>query len=361
MFDGCTFDGNSASDQGGALYLTSPADIYLSDSVFTDNTAGAEGGAIYFYGNTAGTNAWIDRCLFAGNSASSGGAVYTRQGDYEFANCTFSGNLATGQAGAVRTYYDGHPTFTNCTFGGNRAANGGAIYSASTTGYLSIRNCILWSNDSSETVNDQIDATDLTDVEVQYTDIGQAFDSFYNQVGVIHTDPYFTAPVSASAAPTSTGDYHIQSTSPCEGQASATFAPDDDIDRDSRPRGTGDDMGSDEISEGGALMLDEPVTASMPVPSDESTHSGPSTSALEEDTSSDSETMDSGFLLVTQSDAGGVVAGSSTTSALGTGDATLSKRETGSESSRLPGLPATALGGVSLLALGWKALLKLLA
>jgi len=246
-FIGCIFDGNSTSGQGGALFFTSQADAHISDCEFTNNTSGAEGGAIYFWGNVDGTNAWIDRCVFAGNSAANGGAVYTGMGDYEITNCTFSGNLALGQGGGLYTAFIGHPTITNCTFSGNRAASGGGIYSTTSYELLQIHNCVLWSNESSETANDQIDGEYLTTVEVQYTDIAQTFTLFNNQIGNIHTDPYFVNPVAASNAPTSTGDYHLQGVSPCEGQASAAYSPTDDIDGDDRPQDSGYDIGSDEI------------------------------------------------------------------------------------------------------------------
>ncbi len=267
-FSGCTFDGNSAAGQGGALYVTGAGDVNLRDCEFTNNTSGAEGGAIYFYGNVDGTNAWIDRCVFAGNSAANGGAIYTGMGDYEITNCTFSGNLATGQAGGIYTSFIGHPTITNCTFSGNRAAYGGGIYSI-TNGLLRIHNCVLWSNDSSQTVNDQIDGEYLTTVEVQYTDIAQTSTLFANQVGNIHTDPSFVNPVSPSSAPTTMGDYHLQGDSPCEGAASATHAPADDIDGDERPEGSGDDMGSDEIVASALrIAMSAPHPPPLPAPPD---------------------------------------------------------------------------------------------
>ncbi len=54
--------------------------------------------------------------------------------------------------------------------------------------------------------------------------------------GNINADPLFVG----------SGDYHIQAGSPCIDTGSATGAPSDDIDGDSRPQGAGYDMGSDE-------------------------------------------------------------------------------------------------------------------
>ena len=42
------------------------------------------------------------------------------------------------------------------------------------------------------------------------------------------------------------GDYHIMAFSPAVDNASATYAPDLDIDGQSRPQGAGDDIGADE-------------------------------------------------------------------------------------------------------------------
>ena len=53
---------------------------------------------------------------------------------------------------------------------------------------------------------------------------------------MLNTDPLFVGG----------GDYHIQSGSPVIDQASATYAPAEDIDGDARPQGAGDDMGADE-------------------------------------------------------------------------------------------------------------------
>ena len=44
------------------------------------------------------------------------------------------------------------------------------------------------------------------------------------------------------------GDYHILDPSPAIDNASATYAPADDIDGDIRPQGAADDMGADEYT-----------------------------------------------------------------------------------------------------------------
>lgn len=79
--DTVTFDGNEATEQGGALASIYDGVIDITDSTFTNNKAGTEGGAIYIgkatnYGGGAGTESTNGGALnlkgtnvFAGNTA----------------------------------------------------------------------------------------------------------------------------------------------------------------------------------------------------------------------------------------------------------------------------------------------------
>ena len=76
----CNFTGNTAKDDGGAVYFYEHGTV--TNSTFTANSA-KKGGAIYSNGNTDTVNS-----TFIDNSADLGGAIYNC--DHEI--CTFTGN-----------------------------------------------------------------------------------------------------------------------------------------------------------------------------------------------------------------------------------------------------------------------------
>ena len=121
----CTFDSNHASDMGGAV-----SNGYATDSTFNSNYAYA-GGAIY---NGNATN-----CTFDSNNAVVGGAICVYEtGSYEFNKCTFTGNTATDEGGAVSALADG-VLISNSIFKINDAGNGGAIL-------VDASNCVIFKN-----------------------------------------------------------------------------------------------------------------------------------------------------------------------------------------------------------------------
>ncbi len=85
----CTFRYNHARDRGGGVYISGgPARII--NCVFTSNSAGYAGGAIYDE-----TGALIKGTLLQGNSAPSGGALFSvHEGVRWVLNCTFADNRA---------------------------------------------------------------------------------------------------------------------------------------------------------------------------------------------------------------------------------------------------------------------------
>ena len=95
----CSFIGNVALDEGGAIYKSN-----ATNCTFTNNYA-KDGGAMYM-GNA--TN-----CNFTCNNAQWGGAIYK----VDATNCLFTGNSANQTGGAM---FEG--IATNCTFQFNDAA-----------------------------------------------------------------------------------------------------------------------------------------------------------------------------------------------------------------------------------------------
>ncbi len=123
--NGGTISGNIASADGGALYLAEGSAFTSSGSLqFNSNSAGVNGGAIY---------SRIDLSVsakFTGNSAKqNGGAIYG-ENSVSVTDSTFTGNSAVQRGGAI--YGKGTVNITRGIFTTNSAgSNGGAIYAAS--------------------------------------------------------------------------------------------------------------------------------------------------------------------------------------------------------------------------------------
>lgn len=131
----CVFQNNTVKQQrqglGGAIYAagTSNAIIDISNCTFKNNSAW-RGGAVYV---RSGAKNNYSTCMFTGNSAVDGGAVYCGNSRATFQNCTFSGNAASGNGGAVAVCEGSVGRLENCTLSSNQAANGGGIYADSAT------------------------------------------------------------------------------------------------------------------------------------------------------------------------------------------------------------------------------------
>ncbi len=136
---GVTFNSNSSKGSGGAVYFGGYGEIE-SNTVFTANTAGTNGGGIYV--NYLHSTEYTRRqCTFngltmTGNTAGYGGAVACYGADAVFTNCVVTENTGSNRGGAFYIYYqtDGTPavvSMDNVTISGNTSAEGGAIYADS--------------------------------------------------------------------------------------------------------------------------------------------------------------------------------------------------------------------------------------
>lgn len=121
----CVFEDNTAAN-GGAYAYAKPGELAtIVGCRFLNNAATGRGGAIAVYGTSAVGTLRVDDCLFEGNSAdSSGGAVWvTDQDVFRAVNSVFLNNSAVNNGGAVRNeqIFDA----TNCTFYGNNTETAG--------------------------------------------------------------------------------------------------------------------------------------------------------------------------------------------------------------------------------------------
>ena len=176
--ENCDFTGNTASWEGGALFIRFPAQIVDSD--FSLNTAPTSGGAI-MYQPVGPDLLTISGCTFTDNQTtganSYGGAVYAGWGgdievidtvferniseDYSGAlhhqgpgntvisNCLFRDNSVTDAGGGAfaRMYSDGTVVIDDSTFEGNHASKGGAIEHFG-GGIMTVRRSVFCGNDS---------------------------------------------------------------------------------------------------------------------------------------------------------------------------------------------------------------------
>jgi predicted outer membrane repeat protein len=203
----CTFTGNSGDD-GGAALLSGHADI--AECQFNDNHAKSKGGAL-FSGTVTGRT--VRQCVFAGNSAQAGGAIYGFGGAV-FSNCLFENNIAeTGSVAGLDCFGQ---QFVNCTFVANRANDGVCIAlgpcGIRATPQITMTSCILWdSSGMSATPAATADTAKITYSLIQGGWSGE---------GNISADPCFAAP--GRWNPNGTlddpsddawicGDYHLKS------------------------------------------------------------------------------------------------------------------------------------------------------
>ena len=182
----CTFTGNWASGDGGAIYADGGT-LGLADCTFRANGAGARalpsktsgpadpargtGGAIRtdgrgqttlarckFYGNFAGAqggafdnnkgNATLTQCLFIQNNAGSagGGALWNSEGQLNMVNCTLNGNRSDYSGGAIANGWSGTLNAANCCLHANYAKVQAGAIDNFFGGKATLWNCTLAAN-----------------------------------------------------------------------------------------------------------------------------------------------------------------------------------------------------------------------
>ena len=142
--DSTRFENNTASAQGGAIYVYPKAELDVTNSYFKGNS-GTAGGAVAIFGDNSVTPEHsISNTVFEGNTATregakagKGGAIAILEMDtpnpeyttaLDLSNVTFLNNTSNGTGGAIHSE-SGTLTITDAVFSGNSAEQkGGAIY-----------------------------------------------------------------------------------------------------------------------------------------------------------------------------------------------------------------------------------------
>ena len=189
----------------------------------------------------------VTSCTFLKNSAEdnitgtggAGGGMYNYLGSSSMViNCIFSGNSAGWWGGGIANEYAAASlTIVNCTLSGNIAGSGGGITAGSDSS-TTVTNSILWGNTPDEIGSDGNSTTVVTHSDIKLPS------GTYTGIGNINIDPLFVdADGPDDVSGNADDDLHLRGNSPCIDAGTSEDAPDQDIEGNSRPQGTGFDMG----------------------------------------------------------------------------------------------------------------------
>lgn len=156
----CTFDSNTAGDEGGGIgngYESNPTISYctflnnhaekgggmsnsnsslpvISNCIFTSNTAYYYGGGMYNGDATSAIS--ISNCTFNSNTVTNdpaytfiggGGICNSYNSQTNISNCDFNNNTTSGKGGGLYNDNGSNSFISNCTFSDNHAIEGGGI------------------------------------------------------------------------------------------------------------------------------------------------------------------------------------------------------------------------------------------
>lgn len=131
--DGCYFKSNTSTSAtgGGAVCVESAAEFSATDCTFESNTASVNGGAVLLVTLKTSKMPSFTNCKFVANTVASE-----------------TSNTGLGSAVAAAGTGSGYATFDNCVFDGNVAYNGGALWTRSVSYHLN--DCSFVNNSSTK-------------------------------------------------------------------------------------------------------------------------------------------------------------------------------------------------------------------
>ncbi len=185
-----TFSGNL----GGGMMIIQPDDLIIDQCTFVDNVGYDYGGAVQHFDFLSGGSAQFRNCLFQGNSAPEGGAIFS-----------------------YSDYYDDVPGFNvftidSSTIVNNMSPSGSAIYFRTSYAYSTIENSIIAFNTGSEAIKSIVweFGWDLSCTDIYGNPSGDWTGWIAGQTGTngnFSLDPLF--------CDTAAGDFTLDAISPC--------------------------------------------------------------------------------------------------------------------------------------------------
>ena len=210
---GCRF-GENTSTGGAGLYNKNASPIVI-DTVFDRNAIigfshDNNGGGIL----NSGSDATIINCTFTDNLASFGGGIWNYSAPAAtIVNCIFSRNEAghpSDGAGGGLQNWTSNPTVINCTFSENSAVTIAGGLGEGGGSRTTVSNCIFWANSAKSAPQIGGGTTDVTHSCVQGGRSGE---------GNIDVDPHFVD--------SQDGDFRLKSEAGHWNSVSQSWVPDD--------------------------------------------------------------------------------------------------------------------------------------
>jgi probable HAF family extracellular repeat protein/predicted outer membrane repeat protein len=271
ILDGFTITGGNANGvkffnkQGGGIRIYPDYGFTTANCTIIRNRAESHGGGMHSSG-WGGGDSIITNCRFISNRSESRGGAICLDGESspDIISCIFSGNSAV--AGGAIYNYEAYPNIINCTFTGNRALDecGGVIDLDGISGF---ENCILWGNTDAGGADESAQIGWSNPMSINFSCI-QGWTGALGGIGNINEDPRFVRPGFWKTEDLwIDGDYHLLLDSPCINAGDPDYIPEpNETDLDGNPRVMDGriDMGAYEY--GGAMSAEvdiEPNTLNL--------------------------------------------------------------------------------------------------
>ena len=160
LIEDCRFKNNVRLSYGAGIYATSVRDLQIKNTTFEGHRATQRGGAIWVGGESSAL--YLYNCLFKDNSSDVGqqssnifghygGAIYADQATLYVYDCTFSGNYARWDGGAVYFNNVNNAIFERCTFDDNTGGWDGGAFFVNSNSSVSVYGCTFTNNKATET------------------------------------------------------------------------------------------------------------------------------------------------------------------------------------------------------------------
>ena len=245
-----------STNRGGGIAVAQGGVVTFTNGSISGNISNRASGGINVQG--AGSTFTADRCKISGNRAGSndgGGGVSILEGaSTALTNCMITGNT-TGtnywSSGGGVLVGNGTAVIDHCTISGNWSNKTGGGVDSGVAGTTTITNSLLWGNISKDAGTWDIFQSGGPITAVHYSAVGsgQNYAGSNNITAITGTVFVAPDPSTSTSTPKITGDYHLK---PDAVEAINTADPastvTEDFDGESRPAGTQNEMGADEIA-----------------------------------------------------------------------------------------------------------------